>query len=128
MRKLLLVVALATTTAGCGILYKQPIYQGNLIDKTAADQLKAGMSKQQVQALLGTPSVADPFHHERWDYLASERSRTGRMQVKDLTLWFEGDALTKWDGGYFPEQDAALVKKMGRFGNLPKEKDKKKHQ
>ena len=129
MRKLLLVVALAAATTGCGILYKQPIYQGNLIEKASADQLKVGMNKQQVQALLGTPSVADPFHHDRWDYVASERtSRTGRVTVKDLTLWFEGDALSKWDGTYFPEQDEALVKKMGRFGNLPKEKDKKKRQ
>jgi outer membrane protein assembly factor BamE len=128
MRKLLLVVALASMTTGCGILYKQPIYQGNLIDKAAADQLQAGMSKQQVQALLGTPSVADPFHHERWDYVASERtSRTGRIRIKDLTLWFDGDALTKWEGDYFPEQDEALVKRMSRFGNLPKDKDKKKH-
>src|SRR5678815_3962413 len=50
MRKFLLVVALAASTAGCGILYKQPIYQGNLIEKASADQLKVGMSKQQVQA------------------------------------------------------------------------------
>ncbi|WP_166207345.1 outer membrane protein assembly factor BamE [Cognatiluteimonas telluris] len=128
MRKLLLLVVLAAATSGCGILYKQPIYQGNLIDKAAADQLQVGMSRQQVQALLGTPSVADPFHHDRWDYVASERSnRLGRTAVKDLTLWFEGDALAKWEGDYFPEQDEALVKRMRKFGNLPKEKGKKRH-
>ena len=127
MRKLLLVAALAASTSGCGILYKQPIYQGNLIEKTAADQLQVGMNKQQVELLLGTPSIADPFHHERWDYTASERTnRTGHTAVKNLTLWFNGDSLTKWDGQYFPEQDEALVKTMSRFGNLPKAKDKDK--
>ena len=127
MRKLLLVAALAAATSGCGILYKQPIYQGNLIEKTAADQLQVGMNKQQVELLLGTPSIADPFHHERWDYTASERTnRTGHTAVKNLTLWFNGDSLTKWDGQYFPEQDEALVKTMSRFGNLPKAKDKDK--
>ena len=127
MRKLLIVIALAAATSGCGILYKQPIYQGNLIEKSAADQLQAGMSRQQVQALLGTPSIQDPFHHDRWDYAASERTgRTGRTTVKTLTLWFQGDALSKWDGQYFPEQDQALVTRMGRFGNLPKDKDKDK--
>lgn len=126
LQKLLLVAAMATT-AGCGILYKQPIYQGNLVDKSAADQLQAGMSRQQVQALLGTPSIADPFHHDRWDYAASERtSRVGRTQVKNLTLWFDGDSLTRWDGEYFAEQDEALVQKMRKFGNLPKDKDKAK--
>ena len=129
MRKLLIVIALATATSGCGILYKQPIYQGNLIDKAAADQLQAGMTKDQVQALLGTPAINDPFHHDRWDYTASERTgRTGNVAVKDLTLWFDGNTLTKWEGQYFPEQDEALVKRMYKFGNLPKEKDKKKRQ
>ena len=131
MRKLpsvVLAVALASLISGCGILYKQPIYQGSLIEKTAADQLQVGMTRQQVQALLGTPSVADPFHHDRWDYVATERTgRMGHTQVKDLTLWFNGDSLTKWEGQYFPEQDEALVQQMRKFGNLPKDKDKKKH-
>jgi len=129
MRKLpsvILAVALASLISGCGILYKQPIYQGNLVEKTAADQLQAGMSKQQVMTLLGTPSIADPFHHERWDYTASERTnRRGTVAVKNLTLWFEGDALSKWEGEYFPEQDEALAKQMARFGNLAKDKKKK---
>jgi outer membrane protein assembly factor BamE len=127
MRKFLLVAALAAATAGCGILYKQPIYQGNLIEKSAADQLQAGMSKQQVEKLLGTPSIQDPFHHDRWDYMASERSsRLGHVDVKDLTLWFENDALVKWEGSYFPEQDDELSKRMARFGNLAKEKKKRR--
>jgi outer membrane protein assembly factor BamE len=126
IRTLLIVAVLAAATSGCGILYKQPIYQGNLIEKTAADQLQVGMSKQQVQALLGTPSISDPFHHDRWDYTASERTnRVGRTEVKNLTVWFEGDALAKWEGTYFPEQDAELVQKMRRFGNLPMDKKKK---
>lgn len=126
MRKLLLIALLTAATAGCGILYKQPIYQGNLIEKAAADQLQAGMSKQQVVALLGSPSIADPFHQDRWDYTSSQRTgRIGRTEVKNLTLWFEGDALAKWEGEYFPEQDEALAREMRKFGNLPKD-DKKK--
>lgn len=127
MRKLLLVLLVALITSGCGVLYRQPIYQGNLLDKTAVEQLQVGMDKRQVMTLLGTPSIRDPFHHERWDYTASERvSRVGHVAVKNLTLWFDGDSLTKWDGQYFPEQDEALVKTMAKFGNLPKAKDKAK--
>jgi outer membrane protein assembly factor BamE len=129
MRKitlLALLLVLSSLTAGCGILYKQPIYQGNLIDKAAADQLQVGMAKQQVLGLLGSPSIADPFHQQRWDYTASERvNRRGTTAVKNLTLWFENDALAKWEGEYFAEQDLALAQKMRRFGNLPKE-DKRK--
>jgi outer membrane protein assembly factor BamE len=112
--------------AGCGVLYKQPIHQGNLIEKAAADQLQVGMSKQQVTALLGSPSIADPFHQQRWDYTTTQRTgRRARTEVKNLTLYFENDALVKWEGEYFPEQDEQLVAEMRKFGNLPKE-DKNK--
>ena len=126
--KIALVTLLATATAGCGILYKQPIYQGNLLEKTQVDQLQAGMSKQQVDALIGSPSIADPFHQDRWDYTATERTdRRGTTQVKNMTLWFENDALAKWEGEYFPEQDQELstlvIRKFGR--NLAKD-DKQK--
>ena len=121
----LLTAAIACSVAGCGILYKQPIYQGNLLDKAAVDQLQVGMSRQQVQVLLGTPSTADPFHHDRWDYTATERTdRLGTVHMKNFTVWFENEAVTRWEGDYFPEQDKALAERMGRFGNLPKDEKK----
>ena len=122
MRKSLLILALAATTAGCGIVYRQPIYQGNLIDEAAAQQLQVGMNKQQVAAMLGTPSIEDPFHHDRWDYTATRRTgRTGDTVVKNMTVWFENGNLTRWEGEYFPEEDSELAKTMSRFGNLPKD-------
>ncbi|KRB04418.1 outer membrane protein assembly factor BamE [Lysobacter sp. Root690] len=129
MRKLLLVLSISLLTAGCGIIYKQPIYQGNLLEKAAVDQLQTGMSKQQVQVLIGTPSIEDPFHQNRWDYTSTQRvDRLGTTQRKNLTLWFENDALAKWEGDYFPEQDEqiakASVKQFGR--NLARDKDKDK--
>ncbi|WP_242107647.1 outer membrane protein assembly factor BamE [Luteimonas aquatica] len=127
MRKLLILAFLTLATAGCGIFYRQPIYQGNLLEKSAVDQLQAGMSKQQVITLLGSPSVADPFHNQRWDYTASQRTgRIGRAEVKNLTLYFENDTLAKWDGDYFPEQDEQLSKDLRKsFGpNLAKDKKK----
>lgn len=123
--KLLFTATIALLVAGCGLLYKQPIYQGSLIEKSAADQLQVGMNKQQVITLIGSPSISDPFHQQRWDYTASQRTgRRARTEVKNLTLWFENDALAKWDGEYFPEADEALAAQMRKFGNLPKEKDK----
>jgi outer membrane protein assembly factor BamE len=103
--RLLLAAVVAVSVSGCGILYKQPIYQGNLIEKSAIEQLQVGMSKQDVQILLGTPSIADPFNKNRWDYTATERTdRRGNTQVKNFVVWFENDAVTKWEGEYFPEQ------------------------
>jgi outer membrane protein assembly factor BamE len=131
MRKptlIVLVTALAAMTAGCGILYRQPIYQGNLLEKTAIDQLQTGMSKQQVAALLGSPSIADPFHHDRWDYTTTQRvGRAGKTEIKNLTLQFQDDALTQWDGDYFAEQDEDLVRNTARqFGPNLRKDDKKR--
>ena len=128
MRKLLLVAAVALSTTGCGIIYKQPIYQGNLIREQAVGQLQAGQSKQQVNALLGTPSIPDPFHAQRWDYTASQRiNRLGQTEVKNFTVYFENDLVTRWDGDYFPNNDADLAKTSVRqFGrNLAKDKKKR---
>jgi outer membrane protein assembly factor BamE len=133
MRKASLLLSLtllaSASLPGCSLVYRQPVFQGNLLEKANVDQVKPGMTQAQVQALLGTPPVADPFHHERWDYVATERRGHGDTQIKDLTLWFdEAGTLTRMEGEYFPEQDAKLLLEQRKFGfqNLPKDKDKKK--
>ncbi|MFN3701925.1 outer membrane protein assembly factor BamE [Thermomonas sp.] len=129
MRKLLLVLIATLLVSGCGLLYRQPVFQGNLLDKAAVDQLQAGMDRQQVMVLLGTPSIRDPFHHDRWDYVSSQRiGRTGAPVVKTMTLWFENGQLARWEGEYFPEQDSELAKNaIHYFGpNLAKDKKKRR--
>lgn len=128
MRKLLPLLLAILFASGCGVLYRQPIFQGNLLDKAAVDQLQEGMDKRQVMTLLGTPSIRDPFHHDRWDYTSSQRiGRSGGPVVKNMTLHFNNDVLASWEGEYFPEQDSELAKNSIRyFGqNLAKD-DKKK--
>ena len=51
-----------------GCVYRIDIQQGNLLEQEAIDQVTVGMSQSAVQFLLGTPTVADPFHESRWDY------------------------------------------------------------
>lgn len=125
MRTFLLASFAALALTGC--LYRQPVYQGNLMEKTKVEQLQAGMSKEQVGTLIGLPSIQDPFHHNRWDYTSTERvGRTGKTQIRNFTVYFENDLVTKWEGNYFAEQDEALAKdSTKRFGpNLRKDKKK----
>jgi len=125
MRNLLLVAVIALSTAGCGIIYKQPIYQGNLIKKSAVDQLQVGQSKQAVEALLGTPSIPDPFHAQRWDYTSTQRiDRLAHVDKKNFTVYFQDDRVVRWEGDYFADQDQALAKAAPKqFGrNLAKDK------
>jgi outer membrane protein assembly factor BamE len=127
MRRLLPLLLLVLFASGCGLLYRQPIYQGNLLEKSAVDQLQAGMDQRQVMTLLGTPSIRDPFHHDRWDYAASERlGRTGTPVVKTLTVFFKDGAVTSWEGEYFTEQDSDLAGKVVKLFGPNLAKDKKK--
>ena len=124
IRKALPLLLTALLASGC-VIYRQPVFQGTLLEKSNVDQLKAGLTHAQVQSLLGTPTLADPFHDARWDYTATQQRRHHARETKTLTLWFEDDKLTRWEGDYFPEQDVALLQEMRKFGNLPKDKDKK---
>lgn len=96
--------------AGCGIVYKVDVNQGNLIDQEAVDQLKPGLTKRQVSLLLGSPSVQSPFDQDRWDYASTFRRRGGPTEVKNLTLYFENNLLVRLEGDYFPENNDELLK------------------
>jgi len=94
-------VLLLVATAGCESLlpsfYSVPLRQGNYIDQALIDQLRPGMTRQQVQQLLGTPLVADPFHQNRWDYYYSYRQRGTAPEQRHIALFFTGDTLDRVD-------------------------------
>lgn len=126
----------ATALAVCGLsachpIYKLDIQQGNLFDKNLVDSLKPGMSKRQVSLVMGSPSIVSPFNQNRWDYVSTLRKGNGRMATKDLTLYFENDALAKIEGDYFSENPAELVKEATKYKRqYPDDKrpDEKKQQ
>ncbi|EGV37569.1 lipoprotein, SmpA/OmlA family [Neisseria weaveri LMG 5135] len=56
------------------------------------------MSRDQVQLLVGTPLLRDPFHADRWDYTYNT-SRNGIIdEQRTMTLYFKDDALVKAEG------------------------------
>lgn len=117
--------------AACSPIYKLDIQQGNLFNKNLVDSLKPGMSKRQVTLVMGSPSIVSPFDQNRWDYVSTLRKGNGRMATKDLTLYFENDALAKIEGDYFAEDPVELVKEATKYKRqYPDEKrpddDKKK--
>jgi outer membrane protein assembly factor BamE len=117
----------------CSPIYKLDIQQGNLFNKSLVDSLKPGMSKRQVTLVMGSPSIVSSFNQNRWDYVSTLRKGNGRMATKDLTLYFENDALVKIEGDYFAEDPQLLVKEATKYKRqYPDEKrpddDKKKQQ
>jgi outer membrane protein assembly factor BamE len=96
-----LLIALMTTlilSAGCKVIYKQNVQQGNAHEQEDLDQLEVGMTKKQVAYLLGTPAVHDPFHHDRWDYISMLSRRGGEPVRRLVTLTFENGVLIETEG------------------------------
>lgn len=112
--RLIAFIALVSLT-GCGVLYKLDVQQGNLFDKDQVDTLKPGMSKRQVLVIMGSPSIITPFDQDRWDYVSSIRRGRGKMESKDLVLYFENDSLARIEGDYFPEDPQQLIKDARKF-------------
>lgn len=69
--------------------HKLTVVQGNQVDEQAVAALRQGMSKEQVQHLLGTPLLRDAFHPNRWDY-TYYTARNGVIANRHaLTLYFD---------------------------------------
>lgn len=103
----LLAVASIVLTSACNLVYKQDIQQGNVLDRDDVEQLEIGMTKRQVQVLLGTPSVNSPFHGDRWDYMNTYARRGAKPEKRVLTLRFDNDALASMSGNYLDQEDVA---------------------
>jgi outer membrane protein assembly factor BamE len=84
-----LLVSIACTS--CAIIYRLPTRQGNVIEQRELDRLKLGMTKDQVQYILGTPIAADPFRTGRWDYYGYYKSPRGQVSERNVALFFGAD-------------------------------------
>ena len=86
--------------------HKIEIRQGNLITPEMREKLKVGMTRLQVRSVLGTPLVNDPFHANRWDYEYRLEQGGKLVEQQRLTLYFEGERLTRIDDSNMPAQPA----------------------
>lgn len=97
MRAAVLVV-LALALCACELVYKLPTRQGNVIEQKELDTLQLGMSREQVQFLLGTPIAASAFRADRWDYVGYYKNPRGKVFSRTVSLYFEGGKLARMEG------------------------------
>ena len=90
----LILAALALTAC----VYRIDIQQGNLLDDDDIGQVEVGMTRSQVQFLLGTPMVSDSFHRDRWDYAYYlRRGRSPDVTQRWVVVHFENDRVSRVD-------------------------------
>ncbi len=77
--------------------------QGNRIDAGLVDQLEIGMSRNQVQFLLGSPAVDDLYHPNRWHYIYYYKTgKDQNIEMRHMTLHFKDDLLSGIEGSLNP--------------------------
>jgi outer membrane protein assembly factor BamE len=113
MRGMMIAATVAALLAGCSTYdsvtqkiaqsitpYRITVVQGNFVSQEAANQMRVGMSRDEVKQLLGTPLLTDMFHADRWDYVFYfKRGSTSVVQQRDFIVNFASDRVTSWSGG-----------------------------
>ena len=103
-----LVCMLLAALAVSGCVYQMDIQQGNLLEEETIAQVEVGMTRSQVQFLLGTPTVVDAFHRDRWDYpYYLRRGRSCDIEQRWIVVYFQDDRVIRIERtGYPPPSDA----------------------
>ena len=76
--------------------YQVPIAQGNIISKEMLSKLEKGLTKIQVQYIMGSPSIKDPFDSSVWDYIGYEIIGNEVLREIHYSLYFQNEKLDKW--------------------------------
>jgi outer membrane protein assembly factor BamE len=85
------------------------IQQGNIITPEMVADLELGQSKRQVLFVLGSPTLVDVFHQNRWDYTFTMKKRNEPIEIKQFSVYFKGDMLTGWQGDISPSENQEEV-------------------
>jgi len=88
--------------------YRITIQQGNFVSKEMADQVKLGMTREQVRFLLGTALITDMFHADRWDYMFRLLKPSGELTTSRVTVFFEKSLVAKIERGELPSEQEYL--------------------
>ena len=90
------ILAAALLLGAC--IFRIDIQQGNLLEESVIDQVAVGMTRSQVQFLLGSPMVDDSFHENRWDYTYYfKQGRSQEVERRWFIVYFEADRVVDLD-------------------------------
>ncbi|MGH6640861.1 MAG: outer membrane protein assembly factor BamE [Polaromonas sp.] len=101
--------------------YKVDVIQGNFISKEQVEQLRPGLTRDQVKAVLGTPLMASLFHADRWDYVFTLKRQGVEPQSFKYTVFFKGDQLERFEGDAMPSEAEFIAKldNKRKLGEVP---------
>ena len=83
-------------------VHKIVIQQGNVITQAMVNRLKPGMTRAQVEFVMGKPVLDNLFQSNRWVYVFSEQKPDLPEHRLAMTLYFDKDALQRLSGDLIP--------------------------
>ena len=75
--------------------YRTDLPQGNYLTQAMVDQVKPGMTREQVKFALGAPLLTPVFRTDRWDYVFRYQRANGSSELRRVTVRFEDDKVTE---------------------------------
>lgn len=94
-KSLLLLIFFAAGVLSSCSSYKMDIQQGNVIEEEAISKITRGMSRRQVQDILGTALMQDDFHSNRWDYVFYLKKPGKKIETKSVAIIFSGNNVSQ---------------------------------
>ena len=85
--------------------YKFSIPQGNYLNQQMLDQVREGMSREQVRLAIGSPLLTDIFHPHRWDYVFRFQYPNGDAELRKVTIEFRDDRVASIKADPLPARD-----------------------
>lgn len=95
--------------SGCNYVFKLSTEQGNIVEDKKVSQVQVGMTREQVQFLLGTPMAQNPFRDDVWDYAYFFNNPRGKDDRRLVSIQFDGDTVKQVVGFTNPNGSAKPV-------------------
>src|SRR5512145_1560250 len=99
--------------------YRPDVHQGNIVTQEMVDQLRQGMTREQVRFMLGTPLLTSDFHKDRWDYPYYLNPLKGEVQSRRLTIFFKDNKVERFVSDMMPAESVADVQILGPNAKKP---------
>ncbi|QHZ97935.1 outer membrane protein assembly factor BamE [Pasteurella multocida] len=93
LKSMISAIVLALSVTACStvdkLVYRIDVPQGNYLEAATVKQLQVGMNAAQVQYLLGTPVLVEPFDQSKWYYVFLQQKAYQKPEQHTLVVNFD---------------------------------------
>lgn len=107
MKKIILtlaLVALSVSLTGCILFegYNPPVQQGNVLTQALVNRIHPGMTRGQVENILGSPVYTTTFSNNRMDYVYTYQRQSKRLHEQTVLINFSAGIVSNVQANLAP--------------------------